>query len=185
MAKNSVLGICGSLRVNSWNKKLLLLALKKLESQGYATEYLDLKALELPVFDEDLEEKIGSHPGAVKLAEKISSCGGLVIGCPEYNGGMTGALKNAIDWATRTGPNPFAGKPILLVGTSTGWWGGVRSSMMARQTLVQLQALVAPAQVNIPLAEQNISEAGELKNPDHVKMMKSAVGGFVKILGKT
>ena len=98
------------------------------------------------------------------------------------HGGVTAALKNTIDWATRGDGNPFHEKPILVMGTSPGAWGAIKSSLVLRQTLVHIQAHVLPNQVQVPLAEKNIGADGALLDPAHVKMCHTACRALLKYI---
>ena len=120
MNQPKVLAFCGSLRKDSWNKKLMLFAVKELEAQGAQAKVIDLNDLNFPIFNEDDETQRGLPDTAEKFIEAIKEADGLVIASPEYNGGVTAALKNTIDWATRGDGNPFHEKPILVMGTSPG-----------------------------------------------------------------
>jgi len=145
--------------------------------------YLDLKSLGLPVFDEDIEEEGGMPEGGAKLVQAISDADALVIGNPEYNGGITGALKNAIDWASRADQNPFAGKVILLMGTSSGQWGSVKSHMVTRGILTHLKGIVTPSQITIPNNTESFDDNGNLKNPMHSKFLQEACTELVQFAG--
>jgi len=174
MAQLTVLAICGSLRKNSYNKKLLLAACTNLKEEQCEINNLDLKQIDLPLFDQDIEDATGLPQGAVKLIDAIRTAQAVVIGCPEYNSGITGALKNAIDWASRADKNPFTDKIVLLVGTSPGHFAAIRSAMNTRGILTHLGAFVIPTQVNIPYADKAFDKEGNLTDPMHQKILKAA-----------
>jgi NAD(P)H-dependent FMN reductase len=159
-----ILGFCGSLRANSFNRKLLFHACDLLKERGCEINYKDLRTLNIPLYDGDLEEKNGIPEGVAQLAQAMHSSEGFVIACPEYNGGITGVLKNTIDWVSRAEKNPFFGKPVLLVGTSPGWFGTLKSHSITRLILTHLKAIVVPTQVTIPQADKSLDEKGKIKD---------------------
>jgi chromate reductase len=109
-----VVTLCGSLRSDSWNRKLLdaAVALKP----GW--EFIDGAIGALPHYNQDLDE--GSGPESVAaLRGQVSSADGLLVATPEYNGGVPGVLKNAIDWLSRPAFAGVAvGKPVALIAAS-------------------------------------------------------------------
>src|SRR5438552_97682 len=111
--------IAGALRAASWNRKLLALAVRDAEKLGAAVEVLDLKALALPVYDQDVEDA-GLPDPVVRLKEAVARVQGLIISTPEYNASIPGGLKNAIDWVSRPSgiPNPWKDKVLLVMGAT-------------------------------------------------------------------
>lgn len=180
----NILGFCGSLRAGSFNKKLLLLSCDLLKNKNCIVTLLDLKSLGLPIYDQEIEESTGLPSGAQKLIEAINSADALLIASPEYNGSVSGALKNAIDWASRAEANPFVNKPILMVGTSTGGLGAVKSLIHLRLILSQLKALPIPAQVTVPFAEKSFDSAGLFTGGPYAKQLESATNELVKFTEK-
>src|SRR5262245_34823808 len=111
-----VLGVAGSLRQASFNRALLRAAVE-LQPPSMAIEIFDLEGL--PIFNEDLEAK-GDPPAVVTWKAAIASAEALLIAGPEYNFGMSGVLKNAIDWGSRPpGKSVLIGKPLAIVGASS------------------------------------------------------------------
>ena len=120
-----ILGMAGSLRGASYNRALLRIALAQVPD-GVEVETLDgLDAL--PYFDEDLEAA-GLPPVVNSLRRAIAEADALLVVTPEYNGGTSGVLKNALDWASRGPVRVLAGKPVAVMGTSTGG-GGARGGI--------------------------------------------------------
>ena len=132
-----VLGISGSLREKSYNTMLLRAAME-LAPQGMV---IRSASIELPLFNEDVRER-GYPPSARLLREQIAKADGVLIATPEYNLSIPGVLKNAIDWASRPPDQPFDGKPVAIMGASTGRFGTVRSQNHLRQSLQALNANV-------------------------------------------
>lgn len=139
-----LLGISGSLRRASFNTALLQAAAELLPA-GVSLERHDLR--ELPLFDQDLEEQGDPAPVAA-LKQAIDRADALLLASPEYNGGITGVLKNAIDWASRKGTGrpsaPLTGKRVCIVGASPGVTGTVRAQDALRLVLRRAGAIVEP-----------------------------------------
>src|ERR1700754_2530067 len=127
-----ILGISGSLRRGSHNRKLLRAAGQLLPSAVELVEWDGLAGL--PAFDEDLEN---APPQVVQdFFEAINGVDAILIATPEYNASLPGALKNAIDWASRPFPeNVLRNKPAAVVGASTGLFGAVWAQAEVRKTL--------------------------------------------------
>src|SRR5437879_5724181 len=94
-----ILAFAGSTRRDSYNKKLVKIAIKGAEAAGAQVTYLDLRDLNLPLYDGDLEVSEGLPPGARKFKDLLFANDGIMISSPEYNSSISGVLKNAIDWA--------------------------------------------------------------------------------------
>ena len=132
-----LLAFSGSLRAESFNTRLAFLAADLAESKGAVVTRLKLQDLNLPMFDEDSEAASGLPAGAKELKDLMRAHDGFLIATPEYNGFMSGALKNAIDWATRPeeGHPPldcFRGKVAGIMAASPGGLGGIRGLPMLR-----------------------------------------------------
>jgi len=139
----TVLGVVGSLRRHSYNRLLLR------HAADHAPERLIIDVVDdiirLPLFDEDLEVD-GLPAEVVAMHERIAAVDGVAIATPEYNFGVPGPLKNWLDWASRPERrSPLGGKPVLLMGASTGRTGGtVQSQGQLRVCLAVLGAHVVP-----------------------------------------
>jgi chromate reductase len=162
-----VLAFAGSFRSGSYNRRLLQNAVEFVRA-GAEVDLLDLRDVAMPIYDGDLEEKDGRPEGARRFKERIASAGALLIATPEYNHGIPGGLKNAIDWASRRPGNPFRGKAALVIGCSPGPLGAVRSVLMVRQVLTALLAIIIPEMVVVPRADQAFDEQGRLKD-EHLR----------------
>src|SRR3954469_24123851 len=131
-----VLGISGSLRRNSHNRGLLLEAARAFPS-GVEFELYD-RLRELPHYDED-DDVEPAHPEVQALRDAIAGADAVLIATPEYNGSVPGALKNAIDWASRPyGDNAWDGKPAAIMSAALSMGGGVRAQYHLRQAFVFL-----------------------------------------------
>ena len=114
-----ILAFAASLRRESFNRKLIRQAGEILKASP-GVEF------EMPIYDSDLETSSGIPAGGKELIRRARAANAVVISTPEYNGGMPGTLKNALDWVSRDQPIPFEDKPLLLIGASPGGFGAVR-----------------------------------------------------------
>lgn len=153
--------ISGSLRRASFNTALLE-NIPELAPEGLTFRRLDISGL--PVLNEDLEVD-GMPPKAVReLQREIRASDGIIIATPEYNHGMPGGLKNAIDWLSR-GPSPHGldGIPCAMLGASNGTIGTTRAQSQLRQTLAALNSPAMPQpQVLVARAQDKIDEHGRV-----------------------
>ena len=190
MSTPKIAAFAGSLRAGSFNKKLLTLAADAARAAGAEVTIIDLRELALPLFDEDLEAASGLPEGAKKLKALLRASDGFLIASPEYNSSVTGALKNAIDWASRSeadGEPPLAayrGKAAALFSASPGALGGLRGLVTLRSILGNIGVIVAPDQVCIGAAHEAFDDAGQLKDARKVKQVTALAQGLVEILRK-
>ncbi len=172
MGNLKVVGICGSLREGSYNRKLLNCAKVLIYEMGLEMAELDLKALNLPLFDGDMESK--ELPESVKILKKtVEESHAVIISSPEYNYSITGALKNALDWLSRGGKNSLNSKIAVIMGATPGPFGTVRGQAQLRQILACLNVIVLPQpQIMVSFAETAFNEDGSLKDEKTVIMLK-------------
>jgi NAD(P)H-dependent FMN reductase len=167
MAK--VLCFAGSLRRESYNKKLVKIAMAGAKEAGAEVTYIDLGDYRLPVFDQDLEAAEGMPENAKKLKRLLKEHDALLIAAPEYNSSITGVLKNTIDWMSRVEPGEkmlemFSGKVAGIMAASPGALGGLRGLVTLRMILENIGIMVIPTQVAIPQAHEAFTPDGSLKN---------------------
>ena len=155
-----VLGIAGSLRARSYNRALLRAA-QELAPAGMEITTFDLAPI--PLYNGDVEAKGDPEPVAA-LKAAIRQADALLIVTPEYNFGVPGVLKNAIDWASRP-PRGSAlqGKPAAIMGATPGMGGTGRAQMQLRQTFVftQTYALLSP-EILVARAHDKFDASGKL-----------------------
>lgn len=164
-----LLALAGSTRQDSYNKKLVGLAATLASEAGAKVTLIDLKDFPLPLFDHDLETAQGMPGPASALKQLFIENDGLLLASPEYNSSITGVLKNAIDWVSRSAPGEhelraFRGKVAALLSASPGNLGGIRGLVQLRSILCNIGVFVLPAQVAVPHAHQAFSEDGQLTN---------------------
>jgi chromate reductase, NAD(P)H dehydrogenase (quinone) len=155
-----VLGISGSLRADSYNRKVLLEAEELLPADADFELYEGLKAV--PPYDED--DDVQPAPEAVaRLREAIAGADVVLISTPEYNASVPGQLKNAVDWASRpVGAGALRDKPVAVVGASTGAFGAVWAQAELRKVLATAGARVVEGEVAIGHAHERFDESGRL-----------------------
>jgi len=146
----------GSLRPASLNARLLGHLARSLEARGHEVSTFSGEALRLPLYED------GEAPAAAvqALHAALAKTQGLLIVSPEYNAGIPGHLKNAVDWLSTMKPSPWAGLPVLLCAASPGAFGGARGLMAWRATLANMGALALPEAITVPHADQQLDGEG-------------------------
>ena len=175
-----VLGIAGSLRRGSYNR-LLLEAVGDCAPPGMVIRIYEELA-SIPVFDQDLElATSGSGPESVRrFRRQVAWADGLLVATPEYNQSIPGVLKNAIDWLSRPGPEEvLIGKPVAVVGASSGRWGTRLAQAALRQVLFATESLVMPKPaLFVREAESLFDEAGRLVDQPTRQDLKNFLMSF-------
>lgn len=181
MADIKVLGICGSLRKSSFNAALLRIA-DELKPAGMTIQVADIAAI--PLYNEDVRAQ--GFPAPVEtLRQQIKAADALLIACPEYNYSMSGVLKNAIDWASRPPEQPFAGKPLAIMGAAAGMAGSARAQYHLRQACVflDMHPLNKP-EVLIGAAQTKFDAAGNLTDETARGLIRDLLAALAKRVGK-
>ena len=163
-----VVGICGSIRNGSYTRLAVQIALQGAQEVGVQTRLIDLKDYHL-VFCDGKEDESTFPEDVFKLRREVSQAGGIILGTPEYHGGVSGVLKNALDLM---GFDEIEGKMIGLVGVSGGALGAVHALNSLRAVGRALHAWVIPEQASIPEAWKVFDESGNLKDSDLEKRVK-------------
>jgi chromate reductase len=176
-----ILGIAGSLRAGSHNRALLRAA-RELAPAGVELTELDLR--DLPLYDGDLEA--AGDPGPVTaLKHAIREADALLIATPEYNRGIPGVLKNAVDWASRPPlASPLAGKPVAIMGASTGLGGTAKAQQQLREALEFPGAVVLDEpRVLVREAFLRFDERGELADDETLAEIAELLEALVHVAG--
>lgn len=189
MATPRLLALAGSLRRDSFNKRLVSWAAGLAREAGAEVELLDLTELALSLFNEDDEKADGMPAGARRLKDAMNAADGFLIAAPEYNGSITGALKNAIDWASRQAEGEamgasFRGKVVALLAASPGGLGGLRGLNHVRDIYAGLGCLVLGSQVAIGGAHKVLDDDGVVQDERMAGMVKGLVQQLVDVAGK-
>ena len=154
-----VLGIAGSLRRDSFNRKLLANAAEVLPDDAALEIWAGLKAV--APFDED--DELHEPEGVAELRDALSRADALLFATPEYNHSVPGQLKNAIDWASRpVATNVLRGKPAAVIGASTGAFGAVWAQAELRKVLASAGARVVDAELPLSYAGRRFAPDGRL-----------------------
>jgi chromate reductase, NAD(P)H dehydrogenase (quinone) len=165
-----ILAFAGSLRKESFNKKLVKIAIKGAQEAGAEVTYIDLKDYPLPIYDGDIENEQGLPENALKLKDLMLSNDGFLISCPEYNSSMSAVFKNTIDWVSRpASPDEvylscFIDKVVALMSASPSNFGGMRGLVHIRAMFGNINSIVIPQQKCISLADSAFGADGNLKD---------------------
>lgn len=188
--KPKILAFSGSLRDDSYNKKLLKIAIKGAEAEGAEVSYIDLKNYPLPLYNAEIEESEGLPLNALKLKELMMKSDGFLIASPEYNSSISGALKNMIDWVSRQETPQetylccFIDKVAAIMSASPGGLGGLRGLVHLRSILENIYTYVLPVQKTIPNAAEAFDEHGNLKNAEQQKAVEQLGAKLVQTTSK-
>jgi chromate reductase len=157
------LGIAGSLRRGSYNRGLIRAAIELAPAGARVIPY-DL--IDLPLYNGDVEAEGDPEPVAA-FKRAIAAADALLIASPEYNHCIPGVLKNAIDWASRPArASVLTGKPVAIMGASTGRGGTARAQAHLRDGLAYTNGLVLPLpEVLVPLAAEKFDGESVLEDP--------------------
>ena len=181
-----IIAFAGSLRSESFNHLLANSVAKEALLAGAEVEVISLTDFDIPLFNEDLEN-LGPIAGVEALKDKIRQADGLIVASPEYNGSVSGVLKNALDWVSRTAPDStpaFANTTVALVATSPGGLGGLRGLAHARDVFVGMGALVLSQQLAVGSAYQAFSPEGELLDSNTAEQASSIAKSLVDTTAK-
>lgn len=171
-----ILGLSGSLRKQSHNTALLRAAGAQLPPGIQFGLYDSLG--EIPPYDADHDLE-PADAAVARLREAIARADGVLIATPEYNGSIPGVLKNALDWVSRPFPdNALRGKPVAVIGASTGLFGAVWSQAETRKVLGVIGADVIDQELPIGQAESAFTDDGQLLDPEQ----RAALTQLVDIL---
>jgi chromate reductase len=155
-----VLGISGSLRRDSHNTELLRAAATLLPSGVEFEIYDGLR--DIPPYDED-EDK--AQAAVVDLKQRIAAADAVLIATPEYNHSIPGQLKNAMDWVSRPlADTPLKGKPVAVIGASTGMFGAVWAQAELRKVLGAIGAKVIDRELPVPMADEIVRDREKLES---------------------
>ena len=166
-----VLGISGSLRRDSFNTALLRAAAERLPG---GVEFVSFDRLaEIPAYDADIEENAPAPDAVGALRDAMREADAVLISTPEYNSSIPGALKNALDWASRpAGESALMGTPAAVIGASTGMFGAVWAQAETRKVLGALGGRVLEREFPFPRAQEAFADGELTLTPEQSKALE-------------
>ena len=156
--ESKILAFAGSSRKESFNKRLLAIAVLGARDAGANVTVIDLADYEMPLFNQDLESEQGIPENALKFKRLLIEHDAFIIASPEYNSAFSPLLKNVIDWASRAESDDepplvaYQGKIAAILAASPGALGGLRGLVFLRMLLANIGVTVLPEQQAIPQA---------------------------------
>jgi chromate reductase len=180
----NVVSICGSLRKGSYNRIVMNTL------QGFAPEGMRVAEApafaEFPLYNADIQNSTGFPAPVQTMAEAIRAADGVIFVSPEYNYGIPGGLKNAIDWVSRLPNQPFANKPIAMISASAGILGGGRMQYDLRRCMIFLDAwTMNKPEIFIGNVSQKIDEKiGQIKDEQAVGFIKTQLAAFANFIAQ-
>ena len=171
-----MLGLCGSLRQHSYNRRLLAAAARELPADAVFLVFEDIA--KIPPYNEDIDAR--ETPAAVQaLRCAIAGASGILITTPEYNASVPGVLKNAIDWASRPYPDHvLRAKPVIVAGASVSAYGATLAQAELRRVLKVIGAHVLEAELAVAQAHEAFAADGGLADTQ----LRSELANLVQAL---
>ena len=180
MSEPVLLGISGSLRKDATNRKLIREAARLF---GDAT-YVEADLL-LPLYNGDHEDADGIPSEVQRLADQIAQADAVVISTPEYNKGLSGVLKNALDWVSRTDGNPWSDKPVAVMSAAAGRAGGERAQTTLRSCLVAFRPRILQGpEVHLADSSNEFDDQGHLTSEMYTKTLKALMTALRAEIGR-
>jgi len=174
-----LMGIAGSLRKGSYNKKLLNIALKNLP-KGMSMDIFDISGI--PLYNADVEAE--DIPESVKLLKgSIAMCDGLLISTPEYNRSIAGVMKNVIDWAsTPPKTSPLPGKPLAIMGAGGRLGTAFAQAHLRHVAIANNMHVMNKPEVMIHFAAQKFDEQGLLIDAKDIERIRKLLTNFLDFI---
>ncbi len=187
---NKILAFSGSSRKDSFNKKMLNVAIVGAETAGAEVTVIDLADYPMPIYNGDLENNEGMPEHAQAFKKLLTEHDGLLIASPEYNSSFPALLKNAIDWASRsespdeTRLSAYQNKIAAIMCATPGGSGGMKALLFLRLQLEYLSMIVLPNQQSLSQAHQAFDDNGVLVDQKKVTAVKSVGADLANALLK-
>lgn len=163
-----ILGISGSLRAASCNRLLLREAARLFGNADYTEADINL-----PLYDGDVEASDGTPVAVQTLSDQIKAADAVIISTPEYNKGPSGALKNALDWVSRTEGAPWSGKPVAVMSATAGRAGGERAQLILRSFMVPFRPRILQGpEMHLADCANQFDDAGRLTSEWYLKTLQ-------------
>lgn len=169
-----LLGLCGSLRAGSFNRKLMHVA-----ASAYAADRFVEANLRLPLYDGDIEKNEGIPAAVQLLADQIAEAEAVIVVTPEYNKSLSGVLKNALDWVSRTEGAPWRDKPVAILSATGGRSGGERAQSSLRLALSPFSPLLLTGrEVLVGGAKDQFDETGALSSERYARAVDTQMAAL-------
>ncbi|WP_420861537.1 NADPH-dependent FMN reductase [Algirhabdus cladophorae] len=164
----NLLGLSGSLRSESTNTLLIREAARLFQPDNFVEADLNL-----PLYSGDTEAE-GIPAPVQTLSDQIAAADAVIVATPEYNKGISGVMKNALDWVSRTEAKPWAGKPVAIMSTTAGRTGGERAQAMLRLCLQPFQpVLLQGPDVLVAANFKEFNDDGQLTNEQYLTALQT------------
>ncbi len=162
-----LLGISGSLRKASTNTLLVRNA-----ATIFGADEFTLADIDLPLYNGDVEDAEGVPASVQKLSDQIAAADAVIISTPEYNKAISGSLKNALDWVSRTKGGPWAGKPVAIMSAAAGRAGGERAQFSLRLAMMAFRPdILQGPEVLLANSSNEFDADGKLTGEIYIKML--------------
>lgn len=175
-----ILVFSASLSKNSLNKKLAKIAATIIEQNGGNVIFETMESFDTPSFNQDLEAEGFFPQGATNLKERLIDSDGFIIASPDYNGSISGVLKNTIDWVSRLRLQPFKGHQAMLMSASPSVAGGNPGLWAARMPLEKLGTQVFPQMFSLANAHLAFAPEGHILDKTQVINLEENVVKFME-----
>jgi len=178
-----ILAFAGSTRKESFNRKLLAVAVELARQADLDVQHIELADYPMPIINEDLEAEEGQPENVTALRKMMLQADGLLLACPEYNSSITPLMKNVIDWCSRKESGggdlaPYKDKKALLLGASPSKFGGKRAIATVRSILDNIGVDVFDKEFTLPGAGDAFDHLGQLRDVEMVDGLKAVVKAF-------
>jgi chromate reductase len=182
-AETTILAVSGSLRRDSYNSRLIGYAVRLAQPGVLVEPYERLR--DVPPYDQDDDGAEVPEPVA-DLRGRVRRADGLLILTPEYNYGVPGQLKNALDWLSRPfGQSPLTRKPVAVGGASITNFGTVRAQLALRQALLWTDSqVVARPELHVALAHEKFDSSGSLVDESTRELLGDLVAALARLVGE-
>lgn len=186
-AEPKILALAGSTRKGSFNQKLAKEAAEIARKKGATVTYIDLKDYPIPLYDGDLEAERGMPQKAKEIRDMMIASDGIIISTPEYNGSVSGTLKNTIDWLSRAEKGGFSleafkGKSFALMSASVSRRGGKAALDHLAYIIEHIEGKVVPTKVAVPDAHEAFDNDGNLKDPALKKSLEKEIQELMRFI---
>ena len=186
MSAPKILAFAGSIRKNSYNKRLAKVALHAAELAGAETTFIDLFDYQMPLYCEDYEADHGKPDSVLAFQEMLKSHNGFLIASPEYNSSLTGILKNAIDWSTRPSDGEhwdtcWRGKIAGVLCAASGLGG--RCGLYHLKTILGTYGtIVLPKHMIVGLCKKNLTNDNCIDDPSMQNQVESISVELIRVI---